>query len=182
MTLCVLAGRDLRHVHHAFNAGFLGGLGEEGSSLNDPGADGVAKVSACDASKRRSDVIQVEKITEHDFGTEPLEPLESAAGTSSGLKKSPNPLWARSPGGRFAGSSCLWARARTWCPRASICSTVAPPVSPVAPVTKNVRRLMRGYLLNNLDVARHQTVACYNKMSTVIRIHQVVVALRGSKR
>src|SRR6516162_11622391 len=75
MTLCVLAGRDLRHIHHACNAGFLGGLGEEGSSLNDPGADGVAKVSACDASKRRSDVIQVEKITEHDFGTEPLEPL-----------------------------------------------------------------------------------------------------------
>ena len=37
--------------------------------------DGVAKVSACDTSKRRSDVIQVEKITEHDFGTEPLEPL-----------------------------------------------------------------------------------------------------------
>src|ERR1700724_238999 len=70
-----LAGRDLRHVHHACNAGFLGGLGEEGSSLNDPGTDGVAKVSACDPSKRRSDVIQVEKITEHDFGTEPLEPL-----------------------------------------------------------------------------------------------------------
>ena len=75
MTLCVLSGRDLRHVHNAFNAGFLGGLGEEGSSLNDPGTDGVAKVSPCDASKRRSDVIQVEKITEHDFGTEPLEPL-----------------------------------------------------------------------------------------------------------
>src|SRR5258708_12114269 len=75
MTLCVLAGRDLRHVHHACNAGFLGGLGEEDSSLNDPGADGVAKVSPCDASKRRSDVIQVEKIAEHDFGTEPLEPL-----------------------------------------------------------------------------------------------------------
>src|SRR5260370_7178126 len=77
MTLCVLASRDLRHVHHACNAGFLGGLGEEGSSLNDPGADGVAKVSACDASKRSSDVIQVEKITEHNFGTEPLEPLRS---------------------------------------------------------------------------------------------------------
>src|SRR5260221_6910923 len=75
MTLCVLAGRDLRHVHHAFNAGFLGGLGEEGSSLNDSGADGVAKISTCDASKRRSDVMQVEKITEHDFGTEPLESL-----------------------------------------------------------------------------------------------------------
>src|SRR5260370_41833884 len=75
MTLCVLPGRDLRHVHHAFNAGFFGGLGEEGSSLNDPGADGVAKVSPCDASNRRSDVIQVEKITEHDFGTQPLEPL-----------------------------------------------------------------------------------------------------------
>src|SRR5260370_33149755 len=75
MTLCVLAGRDLRHVHHAFNAGFLGGLGEEGSSLNDPGTHGVAKVSPCDASKRRSDVIQAEKITEHDFGTQPLEPL-----------------------------------------------------------------------------------------------------------
>src|SRR5260221_2529773 len=40
-----------------------------------PGTDGVAKVSPCDASKRRSDVIQVEKITEHDFGTQPLEPL-----------------------------------------------------------------------------------------------------------
>src|SRR5260370_32912534 len=78
MTLCVLAGRDLRHVHHACNAGFLGGLGEEGSSLNDPGADGGAKVSACDTSKRRSDVIQVEKITEHDFGTQPLEPLRPA--------------------------------------------------------------------------------------------------------
>src|SRR5216683_395379 len=75
MTLCVLAGRDLRHVHHAFNVDFLGGLGEDGSRLNDPGADGVAKVSSCDASKRRSDVIQVEKITEHDFGAEPLEPL-----------------------------------------------------------------------------------------------------------
>src|SRR5262249_42264968 len=75
MTLCVLAGRDLRHVHHACNAGFLGGLGEDGSSLNDPGTDGVAKVSPCDALKRRSDVIQVEKITEHDFGTQPLEPL-----------------------------------------------------------------------------------------------------------
>src|SRR5258708_5017714 len=75
MTLCVLAGRDLRHVHHACNAGFLGGLGEECSSLNDPGTDGVTKVSPCDASKRRSDVIQVEKITERDFGTEPLEPL-----------------------------------------------------------------------------------------------------------
>src|SRR5260370_40433069 len=75
MTLCVLAGRDLRHVHHACNAGFLGGLGEEGSSLNDPGTDGVAKVSPCDASKRCSDGIQVEKITAHDFGTESLEPL-----------------------------------------------------------------------------------------------------------
>src|SRR5712691_13520915 len=75
MTLCVLSGRDLRHVHHAFNAGFLGGLSEEGSSLNDPGTDGVAKVSPCDASKRRSDVTQVKKITEHDFGTQPLEPL-----------------------------------------------------------------------------------------------------------
>src|SRR4029077_15893533 len=75
MTLCVLSGRDLRHVHHAFNAGFLDGLGEEGSSLNDPGTDGVAKVSPCDASKRRSDVIQVEKITETDFGAQPLEPL-----------------------------------------------------------------------------------------------------------
>src|SRR6266478_90017 len=75
MTLCVLAGRDLRHVHHACNAGFPGGLGEVGSSLNDPGADGVAKVSPCDASKRRSDVIQVEKITEHDCSTEPLERL-----------------------------------------------------------------------------------------------------------
>src|SRR5262249_93040 len=47
----------------------------------------------------------------------------------------------------------------TWCPRASICSTVAPPVSPVAPVTKNVRRLMRGYLLNTLDVAPQQDEA-----------------------
>src|SRR5260370_10429653 len=75
MTLCVLAGGDLRHVHDAVDAGLLGGLDEVGSSLNDPGADGVAKVSPCDASKRRSDVIQVEKITEHDFGTEPLEPL-----------------------------------------------------------------------------------------------------------
>src|SRR5260370_8890605 len=75
MTLCVLAGRDLRHVDHAFNAGFLGGLGEEGSSLNDPGTDGGAKVSPCDASERRSDIVQVEKITEHDFGTQPLEPL-----------------------------------------------------------------------------------------------------------
>ena len=37
--------------------------------------DGVAKVSPDHALKRRSDVIQVEKITEHDFGTEPLEPL-----------------------------------------------------------------------------------------------------------
>src|SRR6516165_2814679 len=75
MTLCVLSGRDLRHVHHASNAGSFCGLGEDGSSLNDPGTDGVAKISPCDASKRRSDVIQVEKITEHDFGTEPLEPL-----------------------------------------------------------------------------------------------------------
>src|SRR5262249_38888295 len=75
MTLCVLAGRDLRHVHHAFNAGFLGGLGEEGSSLNDPGTDGVAKVSPCDASKRLSDVLQVEKITEPDSGPHPLAPL-----------------------------------------------------------------------------------------------------------
>src|SRR5215510_2202454 len=75
MTLCVLAGRDLRHVHHACNAGFLGGLREDGSSLNDSGTDGVAKVSPCNALKRRADVIQVEKITEHDFGTEPLEPL-----------------------------------------------------------------------------------------------------------
>src|SRR6266852_4313920 len=75
MTLGVLAGRDLRHVHHAFNAGLLGSLGEEGSSLNDSETDGVAKVSPYDASERRSDVIQVEKITEHDFGTESLEPL-----------------------------------------------------------------------------------------------------------
>src|SRR5262249_46656118 len=75
MTLCVLSGRDLGHVHHACNADFLGGLGEDGSSLNDPGTDGVAKVSPCDALKRRSDVIQVEKITEHDFGTQPLEPF-----------------------------------------------------------------------------------------------------------
>src|SRR5215470_17424680 len=75
MTLCVLSGRDLRHVHHASNAGFLGGLGEDGSSLNDSGTDGVAKISSCDALKRRSDVIQVEKITEYDFGTQPLEPL-----------------------------------------------------------------------------------------------------------
>src|SRR5260221_13673213 len=75
MTLCVLAGRDLRHVHHAFNAGFLAGLGEEGSSLSDAGTAGAAKVSPCDASKRRSDVIQVEKLTEHDSGTQPLGPL-----------------------------------------------------------------------------------------------------------
>jgi hypothetical protein len=85
MTLCVLSGRDLRHVHHAFNAGFLGGLGEEGGSLNDPGTDGVAKVSPCDASKRRSDVIQVEKITEHDFGTQPLEPLRPVGRALPGL-------------------------------------------------------------------------------------------------
>src|SRR5260370_839375 len=75
MTLCVLAGRDLRHVHHACNAGFLGGLGEVGSSLNDAGADGVAKVSPCDASKRRSDVIQVEKPPNPAFGPGPLGPL-----------------------------------------------------------------------------------------------------------
>src|SRR5262249_32511047 len=75
MTLCVLSGRYLRHVHHAPNAGFLGGLGEDGSSLNDPGTDGVAKVSPCAASKRRSDVIKVEKITEHASGPQPLEPL-----------------------------------------------------------------------------------------------------------
>src|SRR5258707_5548482 len=59
----------------ACNAGFLGGLGEEASSLNDSGADWVAKISTGDASKRRSDVMQVEKITKHDFGTEPLESL-----------------------------------------------------------------------------------------------------------
>src|SRR5262249_29845754 len=75
MTLCVLAGRDLRHVHHACSAGFLGGLGEDGSSLNDSGTDGGAKGSPCAASKRRSDVIQVEKITEPGFGTQPGEPL-----------------------------------------------------------------------------------------------------------
>src|SRR5262249_18826401 len=75
MTLCVLSGRDLRHVHHASNAGFLGGLGEDGSSLNDPGTDGVAKVRPCDASKRGRDVIQVEKTPERDFGTQPREPL-----------------------------------------------------------------------------------------------------------
>src|SRR5258707_8881682 len=109
MTLCVLSGRDLRHVHHAFNAGLLGGLGEEGSSLNDPGTDGVAKVSPCDASKRRSDVIQVEKITEHDFGTQPLEPLR--------------------PGVLSMGQGSDRV------PAGSICSTVAPPVSPVAPAT-----------------------------------------------
>src|SRR5262249_43918405 len=75
MTLCVLAGRDLRHVHHACNAGFLGGLREDGSSLNDSGTDGVAKVSPCDALKRRSDVIQVEKTPEPASGPQPLEPL-----------------------------------------------------------------------------------------------------------
>src|SRR5262249_50308673 len=75
MTLCVLSGRDLRHVHHASNAGFLGGLGEDGSSLNDPGTDGVAKVSPCDALKRRWDVIQFEKIPDPAFGPQPLESL-----------------------------------------------------------------------------------------------------------
>src|SRR5262249_44222858 len=79
MTLCVLSGRDLRHVHHASNAGFLGGLGEDGSSLNDPGTDGVAKVSPCAASKRRSDATQVEKTTEPAFGPQPLEPLPPVA-------------------------------------------------------------------------------------------------------
>src|SRR5262249_23959411 len=75
MTLCVLAGRDLRHVHDAVDAGLLRGLGEVGRRLDDPSADGVAKVSPYDALKRRSDVIQVEKITEHASGTQPLEPL-----------------------------------------------------------------------------------------------------------
>src|SRR5262249_5421714 len=75
MTRCVLSGRDLRHVHHACNAGVLGGLGEDGSSLNDPGTDGVAKVSPCDAAKRRGDVTEAEKTPDHDFAPQPREPF-----------------------------------------------------------------------------------------------------------
>src|SRR5262249_7672828 len=75
MTLCVLSGRDLRHVHHACNAGFLGGLGEDGSSLNDSGTDGVAKVSPCDALKHRSDVTRVEKLPAPASAPQPLRPF-----------------------------------------------------------------------------------------------------------
>jgi hypothetical protein len=63
MTLCVLAGRDLRHVHHAFNTGFLGGLGEESSSLNDPGTDGVAEIGPTRAFQGGANRIEVEEVT-----------------------------------------------------------------------------------------------------------------------
>src|SRR5262249_55891247 len=118
MTLCVLSGRDLRHVHHAFNAGLLGGLGEEGSSLNDPGTDGVAKVSPCDASKRRSDIILVEKITEHDFGTQPLEPLRPVVlsmGQGSDMVPAGQHLLSGCPAsvpGRSGDQKCLLTHAR----------------------------------------------------------------------
>jgi hypothetical protein len=42
-------------------------------------------------------------------------------------------------------------------------------VSPVAPVTKNVRRLMRGYLLKILDVDRHLK---YRRVQLDVKRHQ----------
>jgi hypothetical protein len=80
---------------------------------------------------RRPNGVQVEEIAEHDL--------------------SPN-SWSR-----FDRASSRWASARTWRPRASSSSTVAPPVNPVAAVTKTVPWLMcalRRKLRAKLDVAR----------------------------
>src|SRR5262249_34995433 len=51
--------------------------------------------------------------------------------------------------------SSRWASARTWRPRARNSSTVAPPVNPVAPVTKTVPWLMVISSRVLLDVYRH---------------------------
>src|SRR6266436_2313347 len=73
---------------------------------------------------------------------------------ASRSRKSPNTTSAPSSWSRSDRASFRWASARTWRPRASSCSTVAPPVSPVAAVTKPVPWLMRDLPPEFLDVAR----------------------------
>src|SRR5215472_3421009 len=74
---------------------------------------------------------------------------------ASTSRKSPNTTSAPSSWSRFDRASFRWASARTRRPRARNCSTVAPPVSPVAPVTKTVPWLMVISSRIILDVARH---------------------------
>src|SRR5215831_12031747 len=70
-------------------------------------------------------------------------------------RKSPNTTSAPNSWSRFDRASSRWASARTWRPRARNCSTVAPPVNPVAAVTKTVPGLMLISSRVILDVARH---------------------------
>ena len=75
VALGVLAGADLRHVHHAVDAGLLRGLGEVSRRLDDPGADGVAEIRTLDPLHRRTNGVEVEKIAEHDLSPQFLESL-----------------------------------------------------------------------------------------------------------
>src|SRR5438034_1579694 len=75
VALCVLSGGDLRHVHHAVDAGLLRGLGEVSRRLDDPGADGVAEIRTLDPLHRRTNGAEVEKIAEHDLSPQFLESL-----------------------------------------------------------------------------------------------------------
>src|SRR5262252_2012675 len=74
---------------------------------------------------------------------------------ASRSRKSPNTTSAPSSWSRFDRASSRWASARTRRPRASNSSTVAPPVNPVAAVTKTVPWLMCDHLQIHLDFARH---------------------------
>src|SRR5216683_5403864 len=83
MTLCVLAGRDLRHIHDAIDASLLRRMGKVGRRLQNSGADGIAEISSPHALYHRTHGIEVEKITNDDFSPYFLQLLRPVVLTMS---------------------------------------------------------------------------------------------------
>ena len=105
------ARRDLRHVDNRFISRLLRGLGEIGGRIDNPWRDGMQKISRADPLHGGPDVVDVGEVTDGDFD-------------STG------------PQGR-----CLLTIRAHICPHrllpiSSSSSMAAPPVLPVAPLTR----------------------------------------------